>query len=123
MTLETDKEQDSVTQANGKQGTNNAQAKGKNQEINVAKRTKELSPALPGESIESGDFNYRFSSTPTPWKKLKTGDTFSRSKNGKVVYMRTSKTMAYPLDKGLDSMHIPDDSQNLEVYKVWINTF
>jgi hypothetical protein len=123
MGLETGQEQDSATQANGKQGNNNAQAKGKNQETNVVRKAKELSPVLAGESIESGDFNYKFSSISTPWKKLKTGDTFSRSKTGKVVYMRTSKTMAYPLDKGLDSMHIPDDSQNLEVYRVWINTF
>lgn len=87
------------------------------------KKEKKLTSAMSGASIQSGTIPYRYCTTAVAWKDLKVSDTFSRSSDGKVVYMKTSRSMAHPLDKGVDPMPVPSDAQNLEVYRVFLTTF
>ena len=110
-------------QSNGLTKGNKHQPNGQAESSKQQKKERKLSAAVAGNAIQSGSLTYRYSTTPIAWKQLKTGDTFTRSADGKVVYIRTSKSMAHPLDKGIDTMSVPGDAQNLEVYRVWITTF
>jgi len=81
--------------------------------------------AMKGESLGVDTITRRYSTKGTTWKKLVTLPgvrTFSRSPDGKFVYLMVSKSRAISLD-GLEPLTVPSDEQGMTVYRVWLSTF
>ncbi len=81
--------------------------------------------AMSGESMGIDTITRRFSKKPMTWKKLVSTPgvkTFSRSDDGKFIYLLISKSRAVSLD-GLEPLTVPQDQQGMTVYRVWLNTF
>jgi|GEM_PF-5770321 len=85
----------------------------------------EPSEAMSGENLGMDTITRRFSKKPTTWKKLVSMPgvkIFSRSDDGKFLYLLVSKSRAISLD-GLEALSVPQDQQGMTVYRVWLNTF
>jgi len=81
--------------------------------------------AMKGEAMGVDTITRRYSTKATTWKKLVSlpgVKTFSRSEDGKFVYLMVSKSRAISLD-GLEPLTVPSDEQGMSVYRVWLSTF
>lgn len=119
--------EDTQTLTNGKANKNVAVRATSDSAQSTPRRRETPAPpsAIAGEKIQRDQVERRWSTEPTTYKallKTGTGKLFSRTNDGKFVYIQISKKNAKSLD-GLPDLPIPDDQQGMAVYQVWLTTF
>ena len=110
--------------SNGK-ATKNSGSSGSEDKPKKQRQIPEAGEPMKGESLGVDTITRRYTTKATTWKKLVTLPgvrTFSRSPDGKFVYLMVSKSRAISLD-GLEPLTVPSDEQGMTVYRVWLSTF